>query len=395
MTVHKLYCDSRARKEGTHSDWVWQPDRPIGITEKARAFIDSVHLPVVWETITETNKYLYATETLPFLTVLNSTNKLYLLENGTNQRTISLDPAIYDGAALRANLAAKLSASGSLASSWSVDYITDGTTLGSMQIEAVGLTSWKLVSRREMIGLDSWGGITLNKLALNDTYDIFGLVESSVTAATSHTFALSSAKGYRQIALDKGFYTFDELASQLQTKINSNSAITGGSYAVTAQTLTGRLKVENSSTYQVFEIYPEAYLEKNAYMFLGVGTEPYSSDDVTGLAGDHVLQGNTITASMHVNVLRYHTLFITSDLGTHADSVGPIGQSTVCRKIVIDQPAGGFVNDFHSLPYDYVSLDQRNIAAIRFRLTDWKGRTVDMPAAWSLSVIIVPESDFV
>jgi hypothetical protein len=88
-------------------------------------------------------------------------------------------------------------------------------------------------------------------------------------------------------------------------------------------------------------------------------------------------------------------LFITSDLGTHADSVGPIGQSTVCRKIVIDQPAGGFVNDFHSLPYDYVSLDQRNIAAIRFRLTDWKGRTVDMPAAWSLSVIIVPESDFV
>jgi hypothetical protein len=208
MTVHKLYCDSRARKEGTHSDWVWQPDRPIGITEKARAFIDSVHLPVVWETITETNKYLYATETLPFLTVLNSTNKLYLLENGTNQRTISLDPAIYDGAALRANLAAKLSASGSLASSWSVDYITDGTTLGSMQIEAVGLTSWKLVSRREMIGLDSWGGITLNKLALNDTYDIFGLVESSVTAATSHTFALSSAKGYRQIALDKGFLHF-------------------------------------------------------------------------------------------------------------------------------------------------------------------------------------------
>jgi hypothetical protein len=394
MTVHKLYCDSRARKEGTHSDWVWQPDRPIGITEKARAFIDSVHLPVVWETITETNKYLYATETLPFLTVLNSTNKLYLLENGTNQRTISLDPAIYDGAALRANLAAKLSASGSLASSWSVDYITDGTTLGSMQIEAVGLTSWKLVSRREMIGLDSWGGITLNKLALNDTYDIFGLVESSVTAATSHTFALSSAKGYRQIALDKGFYTFDELALQLQSKMNTGSAINSGAYTVTAQTLTGRLKVENSSTDQIFEIYPEAYLTKNPYMFLEVGTDPYSSDDVTGLSGDHILQGNLLTASMHVNVLRYHSLFITSDLGTHADSVGPRGQSSVARKIVIDQPAGGFVNDFHSLPFDYVALDKQSIAAIHFRLTDWRGRTVDMPAPWSLSVIIVPESDF-
>jgi hypothetical protein len=158
--------------------------------------------------------------------------------------------------------------------------------------------------------------------------------------------------------------------------------------------LTGRLKVENSSTYQIFEIYPEAYLTKNPYMFLGVGTDPYSSDDVTGLSGDHILQGNLLTASMHVNVLRYHSLFITSDLGTHADSVGPRGQSSVARKIVIDQPAGGFVNDFHSLPFDYVALDKQSIAAIHFRLTDWRGRTVDMPAPWSLSVIIVPESDF-
>jgi hypothetical protein len=250
------------------------------------------------------------------------------------------------------------------------------------------------VSRRELIGLDSWGGISLDKLALNDKYDIFGLVEASLTATTSHTFALSAAKGYRQIALDKGFYTFDELALQLQSKMNTGSAIDSGAYTVTAQTLTGRLKVENSSTYQIFEIYPEAYLTKNPYMFLGVGTDPYSSDDVTGLSGDHILQGNLLTASMHVNVLRYHSLFITSDLGTHADSVGPRGQSSVARKIVIDQPAGGFVNDFHSLPFDYVALDKQSIAAIHFRLTDWRGRTVDMPAPWSLSVIIVPESDF-
>jgi hypothetical protein len=46
------------------------------------------------------------------------------------------------------------------------------------------------------------------------------------------------------------------------------------------------------------------------------------------------------------------------------------------------------------LPYDYVALDKQSIAAIHFRLTDWRGRTVDMPAPWSLSVIIVPESDF-
>ena len=266
-----------------------------------------------------------------------------------------------------------------------------------MQIEAAGLTSWKLLTRKEMNSLDSWGGVSLDKLTLNDAYDIFGLVETSVTSTQSHSFSLSSAKLYRQVALSQGFYSFDELATEIQTKLNAGSQMaSSGAYNVTAQTLTGRLKVVHSATEgQTFEIYPEAYLQKNPYMFLGVGTDPYSSDDVTGLAGDNVLQGNSITASMHVSVLRYHTLFLTSDLGTHVDSIGPVGQSTVCRKIVIDQPTGGFVNDFHSLPYDYVSLDKQSIAAIRFRLTDWRGRTVDMPAAWSLSIIIVPESDFV
>ena len=151
------------------------------------------------------------------------------------EQQITLDPAIYDGAALRANLASKLSASGTLASSWDVDYIADGITLGSMQIEAIGLTSWRLVSRRELISFDSWGGLPLDKLSLNDAYDLFGLVEASLTVSgasiggnpstSSHTFPLTSAKGYRQIALDKGFYTFDELATQIQSKMNAGSAI--------------------------------------------------------------------------------------------------------------------------------------------------------------------------
>ena len=99
-------------------------------------------------------------------------------------------------------------------------------------------------------------------------------------------------------------------------------------------------------------------------------------------------------AAGHVNVLAYHTLFINSTLGMHNDSIGPVGQSTIARKVVIDAPPGGMVHDFHSTPYDYISLEQQSINSVRFRVTDWRGETVRPMSHWSASVILVPEEEF-
>ena len=129
-------------------------------------------------------------------------------------------------------------------------------------------------------------------------------------------------------------------------------------------------------------------------MFLGVGPDPYCCDMVTGMAGHQKLSGNLVVGLLHVNCARYHTLFINSDLGTHNDSLGPTGSSTIARKVTIDQPSGSYINDMHALPFDYVTLEAQSINSIRFRLADWKGKSVSMPAAWSLSVVIVPEEQF-
>ena len=395
MQVHKLYVDSRARKEGSHADFSWQPDRPI-LVETSRAFIDSVHLPVVWDTIGADNNKIYVSEQLPLLTAANGINKLYLLETtsgGTNYRIIQLDNAIYDGPNLRTNLESKLTAAGTLATGWTVTYTSDNL-LGTMTIQSQGLTSWKLFSRRELISLNDWGGISLTKTALEDACDLFDIVETSALSSNqSSVLTLLPALFYRQVTLATGFYTFDELTTEMQSKLNTNTEMGANTYTVSPVRLTGRIQVTNTSRQQ-FTIYPESYLLSNAFMFPGVGTTPYSSDNVTGLQGDNPLVGNTVSGFMHVNVLKYHTLFITCSLGTHNDSVGPVSQSTIARKVIIDQPSGGMVNDFHSLPYDYVSLDKQSISAISFRLTDWRGRTVTMTAPWSLSLVIVPEDQF-
>ena len=90
--VHKLYCDSRARKEGDHSSWTWQPDRPIFVP-RCRAFIDSVHMPVAWDTIGEGNQYLYVTEMMSLMTVLIGIDKVNEAPSPQNQDGRVIPPA--------------------------------------------------------------------------------------------------------------------------------------------------------------------------------------------------------------------------------------------------------------------------------------------------------------
>ena len=94
--VRKLYIDSRARKVGTHSDFTWQADRPI-MAEKCRCFIDSVHIPNFFGTITQTNQYLYITEEQANFTVLANRNTISISEtsSGVEIEKIKLYPREY------------------------------------------------------------------------------------------------------------------------------------------------------------------------------------------------------------------------------------------------------------------------------------------------------------
>jgi hypothetical protein len=156
---------------------------------------------------------------------------------------------------------------------------------------------------------------------------------------------------------------------------------------------TGKLSVTNASIL-LFEIYPEQYLTNSPYAFPGHSSPWFASDYATGFFSLGIIQGNTVTAELHVNIMRHHTIFINSDLGSHNDSIGPLSQSTIARKVVLDQPYGSMINDFHSLAFDYIALEKQSISAMRFRLSDWQGHNIEMTSGWSLSIILVPEDEF-
>jgi len=378
--VHKLYIDSRAAKEGDASDFVWAPDRPISVG-KCRAFLDAVHMPVSWGTITATNKFMYVAEELPLLTVLATAGKVYLREtiNGvTSDRIAVVAPAIYDGL----NLAVALTTA--LGSGYSVAYTAVANELGTLTITSAN--TWLILSRASLLRDGKFGGATLSKSNLQDASDILG----TVAADASGVLTLGHGLGYRRIELSKGTYTFDSIALELQTQLNTGSDLP--TYAVGKNVVTGRLSLTNSNVLN-FHIYPNQFLEQNVYSFQGYTAPFYSSDAVLGFSGRSILSGNAVTAASHINVQAYHSLFINSTLGSHSDSLGPIGQSTIARKVVIDQPPGNFVHDFHSLPYDYIKLEKQSISSIRFRVSDWQGQTVEM-SDWSVSVVLVPEDEF-
>jgi hypothetical protein len=132
---------------------------------------------------------------------------------------------------------------------------------------------------------------------------------------------------------------------------------------------------------------------RNPFAFQGHIGPFYESDNVTGFTGASVLEGNSLTATEHVNVQAYHTLFIHSSLGTHNDTLAPRGQTSVARKVIVDVPPGQMINDYRASQLDYIDLEKQSIPSISFRITDWQGHKVKM-SEWSCSITLVEEDQF-
>ena len=210
---------------------------------------------------------------------------------------------------------------------------------------------------------------------------------------------------YRKLTLTTNqYFDGDALALELATKLNIGTTLNGSSYTCTFENTTGRLTIANSTLApSTFTIWPVDYLKiatwnpANATPGAGVYIEGDDCYDVIGFAGNEGITGaqTSVTGQGHINVMPYHSLFLHSDLGLQGDAIGPDNSQSIVRKIVIDQPPGGMVHDFHSLPYDYVSVQPSQIRNLHFRLADYRGRTIDLlHTGLSFSLLFVPEDEF-
>jgi hypothetical protein len=303
---------------------------------------------------------------------------------------VTIASGIYDGVGLAAAIQT------AMGNAYTCTYNTSGGLLGQITIthvQASLISYFIVVSRQTLLREGTFAGQPIVPSALEDASDVLGTTHSDVQGQQTGVLNLGHGLGYRQVELNGGKYSFDSLAVELARALNDGTTLGANTYSVGKNTATSRLSIVNTSSPLLFYIYPSKFLAENPYSFQGFSAPFYDSDDVLGFTGGSVLLGNTVAASSHVNSMAYHTLFINSSLGTHNDSLGPIGQSTICRKVIIDQPQGNMINDYHSQAFDYIKLEKQSISSMRFRVTDWRGNPVEMEH-WSFSIIFVPEQEF-
>ena len=87
----------------------------------------------------------------------------------------------------------------------------------------------------------------------------------------------------------------------------------------------------------------------------------------------------------------HKTLFLcSSDFGNLGQSLGPLGQGDITRRIVVSSGFGSMIHDTHATSADYIDCSLTQLSSMRWRLTDEKGRTVSLKGMpISLSICFV------
>ena len=217
-------------------------------------------------------------------------------------------------------------------------------------------------------------------------------------------FSTSNVSTKRKVALTERTYDGTTLATEVALQLNTGTSLTASSYTCTFDVHTGKLTISNNTAAPAdFSIWPAEYLKHLGWNPLASASIPDYIEgddcyDAIGFAAPYKItgsSGNPITGAGHINVQPYHSLFLHSSLGLQNDCIGPDDSSSIIRKIVLDGTPGTMVNDFHSLPYDYVSVQPSQIRNLSFRLADYRGRIVDLQhQGFSFSLLFVPEDEF-
>jgi hypothetical protein len=235
--------------------------------------------------------------------------------------------------------------------------------------------------------------------------NIFPTIHSANRFIYIEEVSTANVSTKRKVGLTAG-QTFDgtTLATEVATQLNTGTTLTASSYSCSFTASTGKLTISNTTASPAdFTIWPADYLKHGLWNPLNLGGIPayFEGDDcydIIGFASPYKITGNSttpITGAGHINVMPYHNLFLHSSLGLQGDCIGPDDSQSIIRRVVLDTAPGTMVNDFHSLPYDYISIQPSQIRNLSFRLADYKGRTVDLQhQGFSFSLLSVPEDEF-
>ena len=189
---------------------------------------------------------------------------------------------------------------------------------------------------------------------------------------------------YRNLIIPVGNYTANELATQLQTSLNTlDSGSRTNSFSVSY--LTGLNKI------QIISNYPEVIytvltdfdvLVDNGERFVET-VDPNNLKSINKVLGVYTTSGDAST-----NVVPYITGFIdlthVKSLYLHCNEISNFnhltvaGNSSIVTKINVTVPYLGIINDNELSNFDYIDVSKKMLRRLNFRLTDQFNKVVDL-----------------
>ena len=204
----------------------------------------------------------------------------------------------------------------------------------------------------------------------------------------------------RKVLLTEGNYSGDQLAAELQSKMQTGTNFTGATFTVSFSADQGKLSFRVTGGFAVVRLLPMEYLINNPAYFTGyLGEGVADHDDCGSVIGLHgnarapfVYTATGPTTLGHISVLSHHVLYLHCDqgLGTGEDSVGPRGNGTILRSIPVTSVYGQMLHDLSLNPHDYTLVHKGQLNTFRFRLADKFGRDIPLDQPFSFSILLDP-----
>ena len=166
---------------------------------------------------------------------------------------------------------------------------------------------------------------------------------------------------YPQIA--EGYYTIETLRLAIQAALNGQDKLLPGEYVVEYNELLARFQFSNEATRfnDSFAIYTKESLE--------APNKPPSFPEIQYGNGAWRLMGledglpifGTVTSPVAVatgapNLQANTQLFLKSNIGIAAQSVGPGGNQSIVRRIIMDAPTFSVCVDKHATSFDSIQI---------------------------------------
>ncbi len=201
----------------------------------------------------------------------------------------------------------------------------------------------------------------------------------------------------------EGYYSGYGLATAVETALQTGSTLINGAITVAFDPITSTLSVATTAANGGrIKVYTEQELVDGTWN--GVSGQPIDVTDTKSankacgfMEGTLFASGpNTVpvepavvgAGNAVISSQQHHQLFVHSSLAQPGDSWGPLGQSDIIRRVVMDGAPNSLIADRHTTAYDQIRVQAHPLRSMRFSLRDVHGRLVDLRGhSWSFSLV--------